>query len=153
MLNNYIITCYVCREYFLGNAFSQPYFTRLHYIHTTIIIMNTSTTPETRTTLAAPAAGTTTTRTTLTTFYLNVIWIAVRSRFNVKSGEGECDAVVAWRSDDVNTAQFVAVVVWKIGGLYDARQWRQRSATRCEAMTWIIQKWSNIQSDDNHIIR
>ena len=44
------------------------------------------------------------------------------ARFEVKSGEGECDAVVVWRSDDVNTLQSVGVVAGKVGGLYDASQ-------------------------------
>ena len=42
--------------------------------------------------------------------------------FKIESGEGECDAVVGWRSDDVNTAKSVVVVVGIVGGLYDARQ-------------------------------
>lgn len=83
----------------------------------------TGTTPtRTTVTLVAPAAATTTTKTTRTTRYLHVVQFAVPARFKVESGEGECDAVVVWRSDDVNTAESVGVVVGKVGGLYDARQ-------------------------------
>ena len=42
--------------------------------------------------------------------------------FKIESGESEHDAVAIWHDDDVNTAQSVGVVVWKVGGLYDARQ-------------------------------
>ena len=44
------------------------------------------------------------------------------ARLEVKSGEGECDAVVVWRSDDVNTLQSVGVVAGEVEGLYHTSQ-------------------------------
>ena len=42
--------------------------------------------------------------------------------FKIESGEVECDAVVVWYTDDVDTVQWVGVVSRKVRGLYDARQ-------------------------------
>ena len=54
---------------------------------------------------------------------------AVRCILDVKTGEGECDVVGVWHTDDVNTIQSISVVVGEVWGPYDARQGRQRSAT------------------------
>ena len=73
--------------------------------------------------------------TTPTVQYLHIVIFAARWILEVKIGEGECDAVGVWHTDDVNTIQSVRVVVGEVGGLYDARQWHQRCATCWEVMT------------------
>ena len=109
-----------------------------------IIIIISTTTTTTTTTLAAPSAASTPTRTAAIAQYLQVVQRTARPRFKVKCGEGERDAVVFWRGDDVNTAQPVSVVVGEVGGLYGARQWCKRSTTR-----WSDDmnntEWRNIQ--------
>ena len=47
---------------------------------------------------------------------------AVRCILDVKIGEGECDVVGVWHTDDVNTIQSISVVVGEVWGMYDARQ-------------------------------
>ena len=64
-----------------------------------------------------------------------------------ESDEGECDAIVVWRSDDVKTVQSAVVAA---GFLYDACQWRQIPTTRWEKMN--NTKWRNIWSDINQLI-
>ena len=74
----------------------------------------------TTTTLAAPEVATTTSKTVPTVRYLYIVENAARGgTFKVERGEGECDVVVVWRSDVVNTAQTVVVVSWEVRGLYD----------------------------------
>ena len=74
----------------------------------------------TTTTLAAPAVATTTSKTVRTVRYLYIVVRAARGgTFKVEIDEGECDVVVVWRSDVVNTAQTVVVVSWEVRGLYD----------------------------------
>ena len=72
--------------------------------------------------------------------YLHIVISAARSNFKIESGEVECDPVVFWHTDDVNTAQSVGVVAGKVGGLYDARQWCEQSlSTPCEVVTETVQ--------------
>ena len=81
----------------------------------------TTTSIITRAVFAQPKVVTTTTNSTKVR-YLHIVISAARSSFKIESGEGECDPVVFWHTDDVNTAQSVEVVAGKVGGLYDARQ-------------------------------
>ena len=37
--------------------------------------------------------------------YLHIVIVAVRMNFKMENGEVECDAEVAWHTDDVDTAQ------------------------------------------------
>ena len=74
-----------------------------------------------KSTLALQAVVTTVNRAP-TVQYLNIVISAVRGSFKVKSGEGECDAVIVWNTDNVDTAQSVGVIAGKVGGLYDACQ-------------------------------
>ena len=64
-----------------------------------------------------------------------------------ESDEGECDAIVVWRSDDVKTVQAAVVAA---DFLYDARQWRQICTARWEVMN--NTKWRNIWSGINQPI-
>lgn len=92
-------------------------------------------TPATRRRLAAPAVETAMQEHHQTARYLHIVICTVCGIFQIEWGEGQCDAVVVWRSDDVNTAQVVCVVAGEVGGLNDARQWRQCSSTCWEMIT------------------
>ena len=98
------------------------------HVHTvTTTAATTTSTRKTTTSMTtipkfAPPEVVTTTKNSTKVRYLHIVISAARSNFKIESGEVECDPVVFWHTDDVNTAQSVGVAAGKVGGLYDARQ-------------------------------